>query len=118
MLKSVPHFLRGRFRHSLSVALQERCRAKLVGDRIGEERAWKVFGLVPAMLLHKPKGVGSIELMERANKFARGSGLCYWKNVAIQYQAGLEARVLQAVPNPTTRKRQNKEDVARQRAIG
>ena len=32
MLKSCPHFLRGRFRHCLSVTLQERCRAKLVGD--------------------------------------------------------------------------------------
>ena len=75
MLKSVPHFMRGRFRHNLTVTLQERCRAKLVGDRVGEERAWKAFGLAPAMLLHKPKGVGSIgrvELLERANKFARG----------------------------------------------
>ena len=75
MLKSVPHFMRGRFRHNLTVTLQEECRAKLVGDRIGEERAWKAFGLVPAMLLHKPKGVGSIgrvELLERAHKFARG----------------------------------------------
>ena len=34
MLKSCLHFLRGRFRHSLSIALQERCRAKLVGDTL------------------------------------------------------------------------------------
>ena len=75
MLKSVPHFMRRRFRHSLLVVLQERCRAKLVGDRVGEERAWKAFGFAPAMLLHRPEGVSSIgrvELMERANKFARG----------------------------------------------
>ena len=74
MLKSCPHFLRGRFRHCVSVTLQERCRAKLVGDTLGEERAWKAFGLVPHMLLHKPKGAGNVgkqELMERANKFAR-----------------------------------------------
>ena len=78
MLKSCPHFLRGRFRHCLSVTLQERCRAKLVGDTLGEERAWKAFGLIPHMLLHKPKGAGNVgkqELMERANKFARGDWL-------------------------------------------
>ena len=75
MLKSVPYFMRGRFRHNLTVTLQERCRAKLVGDRVGEERPLKALGLAPAMLLHKSKMVGSIgrvELMERANKFARG----------------------------------------------
>ena len=78
MLKSCPHFLRGRFRHCLSVTVQDRCRAKLVGGTLGEERAWKAFGLVPHMLLHKPKGAGNVgkqELMERANKFARGDWL-------------------------------------------
>ena len=75
MLRSCPAFLRGRFRHSLCVALRERCRAKLVGDTVAEERAWKVFGLVPAMLLHRPRGCGRVgkeELVERANIFGRG----------------------------------------------
>ena len=58
MLRSVSHFMRGRFRHNLTVTLQGRCRAKLVGDRFGEKRAWKAFGLAPAMLLHKPKTGG------------------------------------------------------------
>ena len=78
MLKSCLHFLRGQFRHSFSITLQERCRAKLVGDFLGEERAWNAFCLVPSMLLHKPKGAGIVgkqELMERANKFARGDWL-------------------------------------------
>ena len=75
-VEELPPFLRGRFRHSLSVTLQERCRAKLVGDSLGEERAWKAFGLVPMMLLHKPGNVGKEELMERANQFARGNWLC------------------------------------------
>ena len=62
MLKSVPHFMRGRFRHNLTVTLQEV--SPEVGWRHGRRR-----------LLHKPKGVGSIggvKLLERANKFARG----------------------------------------------
>ena len=37
MLKSCPHFLRGRLRRSQLITLQERCRAKLVGDTLGEE---------------------------------------------------------------------------------
>ena len=48
------------------------------GDTVGEERAWKAFGLVPAMMLHRPRGVGSIgrdELIERADKFSRGQWL-------------------------------------------
>ena len=52
---------------------QGRCRAKLVGDTLGEERVWKAFGLVPLMLLHKPKEAGNVgkqELMEPGNKFA------------------------------------------------
>ena len=73
MLKSCPYFLRGRFRHSLSVTLQERCRAKLVGDTLGEERAWKAFGFVPFMLLHKPKGAGNVGGVDGTRfKFARG----------------------------------------------
>ena len=52
--------------------------SKVSGDTIGEERAWKAFGLVPAMMLHRPRGVGSIgrdELIERADKFSRGQWL-------------------------------------------
>ena len=83
MLRNCPAFLRGRFRHSLCVALRERCRAKLVGDTVAEERAWKVFGLVPALLLHRPRGCGRVgkeELVERANMFGRGQ----WRDLLEQ----------------------------------
>ena len=43
MLRSCPGFLRG--------LCGERYRTKLVGDTGAEERAWKLFGLVPVMLL-------------------------------------------------------------------
>ena len=83
MLRSC--FLRGRFRHSLFVALRERYRAKLVGEKVAEERAWKLFGLVPVMLRHKPRGCGSVvkqELVERANKFGRGQ----WRELLASLQ--------------------------------
>ena len=75
MLKSCPHFLRARLRESFGTALAERHRAKSVGDEVGESRAWKLFGLVPAMLLHQPRCAGIIgrdELARRADQFAAG----------------------------------------------
>ena len=56
-------------------ALRERQRARLVQDSQAEERAWKLFGLVPVMLSHRPRGTGSVgkdEVMSRADNFARG----------------------------------------------
>ena len=52
MLRSCPRFLRGRLRFSLGVALRERSRAKLARDPVAETRAWKLFGLIPMLLLH------------------------------------------------------------------
>ena len=75
MLKSCPHFLRSRLRESFGAAFAERHRAKSVGDELGESRAWKLFHLVPAMLLHRPRCAGSIgrdELARRADQFAAG----------------------------------------------
>ena len=76
MLRSCPHFLRNRLRECFGFALRERFRAKVVADVEAEVRAWKLFCLIPMMLLHKPKGVGSVgrsELAERVNLFQRGS---------------------------------------------
>ena len=75
MLKACPHFLRSRFRECMGVALRERFRAKQAGDVDAETRAWKLFALVPMMLLHRPRGAGLIgrtELSQRAVDFANG----------------------------------------------
>ena len=67
-------FLRGRLRHSWAVALRERLRAKTQVDADAEGRAWKLFGLL-LMLLHRPRGTGTVgrdELAARAAKFAAG----------------------------------------------
>ena len=74
-LRSCPHFLRGRLRHCFAIALREQRRAKIEGDEAAEVRAWKLFGLVPMMLLHRPKPTGSIgrdELAIRAEDIAKG----------------------------------------------
>ena len=66
--------MQGRLRQCLAVALRE-SRAKDAGDATGEERAWKASGLIPMMLLHRPRGTGSVgreELARRADDFAHG----------------------------------------------
>ena len=74
ILKSCPHFLRGRLLQSFDLALRERHRAQLAGDPVSENRAWKLFGLIPR-LLHRPRGTSSVgrdELCFRADQFAAG----------------------------------------------
>ena len=70
----MPAFHAWRLRHCFAVALRERYRARAQDSR-AEERAWKLFGLVPVMLLHRPRGTGSVgkdELVSRADDFVRG----------------------------------------------
>ena len=80
MLRTCPHFLRGRLRFSFFVGLRERLRAKMLNDRVGEARAWKLFGLIPLMLLHTPMHTGAVlrdELAQRADDLTtllEGSG--------------------------------------------
>ena len=59
MLKKCLHFLRGRLRHTFGVALRETARVKREGDEVSEGRARKLFGLIPMMLLHRPRGTSS-----------------------------------------------------------
>ena len=57
------------------MALRERHRAQLARDPVAESRVWKLFGLVPIMLLHRPRHTGSVgwdELRHRADEFFRG----------------------------------------------
>ena len=60
MLKTCPRFMRGRLRQCCALTFRERGRAKQDGDFVGEVRAWKLFCLVPMVLLHRPRGEGSV----------------------------------------------------------
>ena len=58
------------------MAIEEVIAGRESGDRNCEERGWKLFFLVPRMLLHRSRRGGLIprrKLQERADKFSRGS---------------------------------------------
>ena len=76
-VKSIrPKFLRGAYRSSLRVALTEADLGYAAGDDARVSRAWKLFLLLPRMLLHKPVRGGlvpKVKLKERFILFIAGS---------------------------------------------
>ena len=68
-LRSCPNFLRGRWRHALCHALEARRDARAAGDKEEETRAWKLFGLLPTLLLHRPREAGDVGRAELEKRF-------------------------------------------------
>ena len=67
VMKSVPHCLKGPFRNALRLALEETSSDDVV--------RWKLFSLIPRMLLHRPPRGGLIpkeKLRQRFDVCARG----------------------------------------------
>ena len=72
VMRSVPKFLAGSFKNTLSIALEEITRSD---DEVNQERGWKLFLMLPRMLLHRPPGGGQIpkaKLVERFRCFVDG----------------------------------------------
>ena len=75
VLKSPPNFLRAMYRCAMRFALTEADRCREGGDQVGLTRAWKMFMLLPRLLLHKPPRGGQIpksRLKERFLDFSAG----------------------------------------------
>ena len=75
VMKSVPKFMQGVFRVAVRAALEEVTAARLVRDDRRHTRAWKLFLLLPRLLLFRPPRGGLIprkRLEERCALFARG----------------------------------------------
>ena len=73
-MRSVPHFLKGPFRHALRLALEEAVSEEV----IRQERGWKLMLLLPRMLLHRlPRGglIAKDKLQQRFQSFVRGEWL-------------------------------------------
>ena len=78
VMRTVPHFMKGAFRLGLRVALEE----VLVGHSqrcdVRMTRGWKLFMLLPRMILHRPPRGGQMprkKLEERVQLFQSGQWL-------------------------------------------
>ena len=79
-----PAFLRGLFRASMRFALNETDRARDASDAVALSQAWKLFLLLPRLLLHRPPRGGNIpkcRLLERFSDLREVVGLISWGNV-------------------------------------
>ena len=56
VLQRCPHQFKGRFHNASRMALHERHDVVVAGDHQRQIRAWKVFTLLPFMLLRRPQG--------------------------------------------------------------
>ena len=94
VIQNCPFQFKGRFRQAARQALEARQEAVLSHDIEMESRAWKLFCLLPYMLLRRPcsqGGVGKAELCHRFDKF--GSGDCQGLLDDAQRSVAHEARV-------------------------
>ena len=65
VMKSVPHFLRGAYRGAMRIAMEEATQP----DLRRSERGWKLFLLLPRMLLHRPGRGGNISKTKLTSHF-------------------------------------------------
>ena len=71
LMKSVPHFLKGPYRSAMKLAMEKATQFNL----IRQERGWRLFLLLPRLLLYRPPRGGNIhksKLAERFQAFAEG----------------------------------------------
>ena len=75
VLRSVPRFLWGSFRISLKIVLEEIVAGASRRNVFQQERGWKLFLLLPRMMLHRPpRGglLGKDKLVARFDQFVAG----------------------------------------------
>ena len=75
VMRSIPHVLKGPYVSAVRIAIREALEARVGGNELKLTRAWKLFLLLPRMLLFRPPRGGKIpkpQLLERFAKFQRG----------------------------------------------
>ena len=95
MIKGVPSFLRGPLRAAWVVGLEEAKAGRREEDGQKRERAWKLFLLLPRMLLHRRPGecfVSKDELLGRFDKFRAGNWLGLLEEAKVAAQPGRPRR--------------------------
>ena len=69
VLQSCPYHIRGRFRQAVRQALELRSHAVRTQDRVSEVRGWKLFCLLPLMLLRRENGGSKVSKQELCRRF-------------------------------------------------
>ena len=70
VMRSPPRFLSGRYRAAMRLALQEIANGVERNDEISQCRGWKLFLLLPRLLLCRPPRGGSIPKQQLVNRFS------------------------------------------------
>ena len=86
VLQSCPVQVKGRFRQAVRVALEALETAAHGNDEVMECRAWKLFLLLPFMLLRRPLGRGRIGKSELTRRFD-SSGAGRWDELLKEAEA-------------------------------
>ena len=93
LMHSVAKFLRGPFRRALRVALEQILEGGRTNDTIRQEQGWKLFLLLPRMLLRRPARGGLVsraKLLARFESFVVGEWISLIKASALcSAQAGV-----------------------------
>ena len=107
-MRSVPTFVKGAFRGDLVLAMDEALAGLAALDERRQERAWKLFMLLPRLLLHRPSRGGLVKkskLRERFAQFASG-----------QWDSLLDVKGAEEVSDLARRKRRREQDELVKRA--
>ena len=78
LMRVVPKVMKGAFRTALRLSFQEAAKARAARNVEQEMQAWKLFMLVPRMLLTKPPRGGAVskaKLAERCDACIRTRGM-------------------------------------------
>ena len=75
VMKTIPKFMRAVFRGAMKVSMEAIVRGRETNDVVAETRGWKLFLLLPRLLLSRPARGGLIprgRLQERVSRFSAG----------------------------------------------
>ena len=70
-MKTIPFFLRGGFRAAVRLSLEEIVSGRDRGDVVQQERGWKLFFLLPRMLLSRPCRGGLVPRKKLETRFQK-----------------------------------------------
>ena len=111
-MRTVPPILRGPFQNALRIAMDEAIGGIEVLDELRQERAWKLFLLLPRMLLQRPGRGGLVprsKIEDRLRLFAEGR----WADLVNE---SIQSTLLGSEVARRKRRRQEDDDVVRRAA--